>query len=671
MEISKNIPRSDDILTNVSQAIDPIVNTNVVNNSSVANSIGKEISMLHTNTNKVSQRKIGSESDSASSSQITTTNQRPICSSKLFKELKMPIFKRIGTSENSEETSEESFDTNDLIPYAPGKLDESDSEEPTRVPPELKEVHDRVQRSLETRDALSSDMFEAIQTLGMVTVGQRHAIQQLHAETSASNSKVDDRLNELKKVNEMFTEELKNQELITKGFYEHLIETRNTGDKYFRENEAKFETLSQAIVSNDQALVGNANLIQVLQKTTDSCVTRIAKLEKSGGGPGTQSKSLPFSVDTFRNVGIEFTESERCHPHYFLENFENYLKDQQVDEASMCSLFRGLIRTTDSKNWKEYTRSVTNFRALAKDFLQEFWSTQKQRKALLVFQEDTPRVNNLREMARCLLKWTTTLSNIKSLETSEMIASIIGKVPNEHISRFTDEEREDLPSLVERLESLQQSHEDEIPIAKFIIGNTHVSEYKRPSREQEAKRRIPPKYEDHRYKSGDRRYKPDENKYRSYNRDRRFDDREPRSDKRDRRDDRDRRSDDRDKRSDNRERRYDDRDRRSDDRRYKPSSNAKQDDHRRQPDGQRPQSDKRKDTSQRQGSSWRKDDKPEFREKKDLPPKQKDVEVRVVKPTHDGKSEPEEFDVEYTPEHSDALETEYETLSSENEDGED
>ncbi|KAL6952444.1 hypothetical protein U1Q18_052006, partial [Sarracenia purpurea var. burkii] len=65
-----------------------------------------------------------------------------------------------------------------------------------------------------------------IQTLGMVTVGQRHAIQQLHAETSASNSKVDDRLNELKKVNEMFTEELKNQELITKGFYEHLIETR-------------------------------------------------------------------------------------------------------------------------------------------------------------------------------------------------------------------------------------------------------------------------------------------------------------------------------------------------------------------------------------------------------------------------------------------------------------
>ncbi|KAL6968947.1 hypothetical protein U1Q18_047117 [Sarracenia purpurea var. burkii] len=158
MELSKNIPRSEDILTNV-PTIDPIVNTNVVNNSSVANSIGKEISMLHTNTNKVSQRKIGSESDSASSSQITTTNQRPICSSKLFKELKMPIFKRIGTSENSEETSEESYDTNDLIPYAPGKLDESDSEEPTRVPPELKEVHDRVQRSLETRDALSSDMF--------------------------------------------------------------------------------------------------------------------------------------------------------------------------------------------------------------------------------------------------------------------------------------------------------------------------------------------------------------------------------------------------------------------------------------------------------------------------------------------------------------------------------
>ncbi|KAL6958199.1 hypothetical protein U1Q18_047787, partial [Sarracenia purpurea var. burkii] len=196
------------------------------------------------------------------------------------------------------------------------------------------------------------------------------------------------------------------------------------------------------------------------------------------GAVSTQIVKVPsrtFDTNTFKNLGIVFTEKDRHHPHQFVHAFENNIDDNEVDPIHKCNLFRSLINIQDAENWKRYNLSITNYAALREEFLYEFWSDEQQEEALEAFLEDTTRNGNTREMARYMLRWIETLRHVKRLKEQDIVDKMIEKIPDDAIKIIPMKDRRTLDRMIGRLKELQRSYKEEKKPKKFQISSTKSS----------------------------------------------------------------------------------------------------------------------------------------------------------------------------------------------------
>ncbi|KAL6977988.1 hypothetical protein U1Q18_050490 [Sarracenia purpurea var. burkii] len=611
----------------------------------------------------------------------TSCATETLCSSKLFKELKMPVF---------EDLIPLSLRTDKTVAYTPPPLN-LPRFDPTRAPPGYDTFRDETAQAFQTRDAVNHDMFMAIQTLGETSLSNRIALQQSNAGLTATTTNLTKLMGELQEANRRLANCMSNQqENITTAFTE-MNSMREISNDNFKAYDEKIATCNEKMTTFEQITTVSTGLIQNLSQRTTYNENEIAKMKRLAGGVSGQVKSLPFTIETLRNLKISFTNKDKHHPHQFLAKFNNYFEQQLVDEASKCHAFRGVVLVKDEiKDWGESSAHINKFTELVQDFLEEFWCTSQQEKALLAFQEELPRIKYLREMAGSLLRWIETFKTMENMSPTRIVHYAIGKVAKNFMYHFVGNERSDLDALIAKLKILKHSHEDEIAITPYIVD----SNIKRSNQENEGKRRTSPRRENHKYRSGDRRYPPENRKY--LKEDRRYrspdrkgqSDRGYRSDNREYREPRNRYPEERSQRPDGHDRKSDSRGYRSEgyenkrndrendreyksDRRYRSTNNRLNESKNKHDDSKKPEKEKeiftRKDFS-------RSEKTPKFRERKPEPEtKTAEQPVRKIKIQKQSEEEEDDaFSEEYTPGNSDEeLSSDSYSSTSENLSGED
>ena len=168
-------------------------------------------------------------------------------------------------------------------------------------------------------------------------------------------------------------------------------------------------------------------------------------------------QSMPTSADALRKNGIVFDESLRYHPHYFLNLFNNYLRNIKLDEEHRCSIFRMLVEVKDSDQWKRENIGTILFAQMEINFLDVFWSRRVQNTALQKFRELQFSAKSIKSIIFELTKWMDSLMKAKYPEEDQIIAIAHKKLPSSLVSRVADTDLATLETFKARLSRLADS----------------------------------------------------------------------------------------------------------------------------------------------------------------------------------------------------------------------
>ncbi|KAL6960026.1 hypothetical protein U1Q18_051653 [Sarracenia purpurea var. burkii] len=180
--------------------------------------------------------------------------------------------------------------------------------------------------------------------------------------------------------------------------------------------------------------VGNVNtVVQELAGQVQELHTKLTSYNTTGTGTNTAHRGTLHCVlkqtsqitgSAMQNSGIVYTDSNRFHPHRFIKYFETYIGDTRIEEPHKCNVFRGLVLTKNSTDWREQMMEITNYEQLKKEFLEEFWDDNDQLNAFSAFKNDKMKDKKPREMAREFLKWHETLQTSEIREDLEDVVEV-------------------------------------------------------------------------------------------------------------------------------------------------------------------------------------------------------------------------------------------------------
>lgn len=289
------------------------------------------------------------------------------------------------------------------------------------------------------------------------------------------------------------------------------------GDEFVEIGQQFKNTIKVAAVKirkNEEAINEHAEVIYDLAKHKehiDNEVEAIKNRPIPTGGYYQKVKTMPATVEALKHMGVVFNDNEIYHPHFFVETFEANLQSVKIDEVLKCNLFRSLIEVNGAKNWKDHMKKKTKYSDLKAAFFIEFWSKSRQKRALQHYIDESPKVENMRERVRQILKWVDTLRHIEKMDEAEIIEIVFEKLPTTYQIRITHEERESLELLIQKLEKLEITDEDNEKPKKYIIGRSdqrsmNDSRFMYKDYESKSKRLIPRKNEE--VKKGDYIHKP-------------------------------------------------------------------------------------------------------------------------------------------------------------------
>ncbi|KAL6960102.1 hypothetical protein U1Q18_049121 [Sarracenia purpurea var. burkii] len=199
-----------------------------------------------------------------------------------------------------------------------------------------------------------------------------------------------------------------------------------------------------------------------LEQVTEWTRSEFTQAKQAVGNVNTVVQELAGQVQELhtKNSGIVYTDSNRFHPHRFIKYFETYIGDTRIEEPHKCNVFRGLVLTKNSTDWREQMMEITNYEQLKKEFLEEFWDDNDQLNAFSAFKNDKMKDKKPREMAREFLKWHETLQTSEVITQRQIVKAMYSKLTQELKLRVTDEEQENMQLFIARIKKFTKTRED-------------------------------------------------------------------------------------------------------------------------------------------------------------------------------------------------------------------
>lgn len=351
-----------------------------------------------------------------------------------------------------------------------GDSSESENEEVTHpLPPEWKNVYSLFRNSVTTmqqkRDNKIGELKIATSALGLAVNSHASSIDQIRSRISNNEQRIQANTEAIGELGR------NNEQLATKMMQIAAHQGAAIADTQRRFIEG-MQFVSSKFNQHDEILNEHDKVLLAVVEDSKRHATDIVTLKRGAGNgiPGSDVKSTPIDAEPFRKLGIVFNESERYHPQHFVKAFETNTNGVAMTESCKCNLFRTLIEIKAAKNWKQYLMTVDDYEKMVQEFFAEFWSEHQQREAVQHFRDDATVVDNVREMARYILKWLETLKYVTKMSDDERTEIAYGKIPPKYHSRFTQKDRSSLKKLIEKLTELQHLHEEKDQPKKIVVG---------------------------------------------------------------------------------------------------------------------------------------------------------------------------------------------------------
>ncbi|KAL6952342.1 hypothetical protein U1Q18_044204 [Sarracenia purpurea var. burkii] len=120
-------------------------------------------------------------------------------------------------------------------------------------------------------------------------------------------------------------------------------------------------------------------------------------------------QTMPMTIESLKQNGIEFNEDERYHPHRHIRLFEQYTLDNVLTERHKCSLFRGTVTLRELADWKKSSVAFGNYDSLKDNFLTQAWCTETQQKAIKYFKYQFTLNGSIRDVITAYEKSRSTI----------------------------------------------------------------------------------------------------------------------------------------------------------------------------------------------------------------------------------------------------------------------
>ncbi|KAL6998667.1 hypothetical protein U1Q18_048295 [Sarracenia purpurea var. burkii] len=264
------------------------------------------------------------------------------------------------------------------------------------------------------------------------------------------------------------------------------VDVANFHEQYERESKDFRQRVTKSMVStamhlktHDEQIATHSNIISGLVLNTEQLTGKFDQLQTNSNvtcAQGKRVKSVRINTESFKALGIVYDESERFHPHSFIQAFEGQLRGIAIEEAYKCNLFISLVQTKGARSWVKHQRNtVKSFNVLVQRFYREFWSRSSQERAWIHFNNELVYVESNRDMLRTIVRWIGTLRLLERYTQKEIMIAIRGKLPSEYASKISTRDCKTYDILIKKLEKLEE-HEDTIIKPKKMMCHESRSE---------------------------------------------------------------------------------------------------------------------------------------------------------------------------------------------------
>jgi hypothetical protein len=136
---------------------------------------------------------------------------------------------------------------------------------------------------------------------------------------------------------------------------------QETKDFHTRMSRITFANAATMQEHND-LLEAHDNAIGSLKMNAEKLTSEVALIKRSSTTAGAnipaignyKPKTARYDTEGFKAIGIVYQESERHHPHVFVEAFESETRGVAMEESYKCRLFVSLVQVKGAASWASY-----------------------------------------------------------------------------------------------------------------------------------------------------------------------------------------------------------------------------------------------------------------------------------------------------------------------------